>query len=121
MLPFLRYAAIGATGVTLDLVVFALLFNVGGVHEQVANALSTTLGIVCAFLLNSRFTFGKRDRMLSRFARFYGVGVFGIGVTTVALHVFATGLGVDPNLVKSATIPCVAVLQYWLNKKWSFA
>lgn len=119
--PFLLYMVIGCSGVTLDLATFALLFDVAGLHEQVANALSTTLGITSNFLLNSRFTFGKRDRLAVRFARFYGVGLFGMAVTTAALHVFVTVLGVEATLVKALTIPCVAVMQYWLNKKWSFA
>lgn len=119
--PFLLYLAIGVSGVALDLAVFALLFNVAGLHEQVANVLSTTLGITNNFLLNSFVNFNKRDRMLVRFARFYGVGAFGMLITTVALQVFVAVLGFSPNLVKTITIPCVAATQYWLNKKWSFA
>jgi putative flippase GtrA len=119
--PFLLYIAIGAVGVAADLAVFVLLFNGFGLHEQVANALGTTLGITNNFLLNSYFNFNKRDRMLARFARFYGVGVIGMLMTTAALQVFVTFLGFHPNLVKTATIPVVAVAQYWLNKKWSFA
>lgn len=118
---FLLYIAIGTSGVAADLATFVLLFNVFGLHAQVANALSTTLGITNNFLLNSYFNFNKRDRKLARFARFYGVGVFGMLLTTVALQVFVTNLGFGPNLVKTVTIPIVAVVQYLLNKKWSFA
>lgn len=117
---FLLYAAIGCSGVLLDLVLFLLLYNALGVHEIAATAISTTAGITNNFLLNSFVNFRKRDDMLRRFLRFYAVGVLGIGLTAALLAVFSTGLGVDPNVVKVVSLPVVLVLQFTLNKRWSF-
>lgn len=117
---FWLYALIGLSGVLLDYGAFLVLFNIAGVHEQIANALSTTLGITNNFTLNTLFNFRKRDRLAVRFARFYLVGLAGIGLTFLLLHAFSGRLGVDPNLVKAGSLPLVLVLQYTLNKKWSF-
>ncbi|MFJ9022757.1 GtrA family protein [Streptomyces sp. NPDC102259] len=117
----ITYALVGGSGVLLDLGAFLLLYNVAGLHEQVANVLSTSLGITNNFVLNALFTFGKRDRLLLRYLRFYAVGLTGIALTFVLLAVFSRGLGVDPNLVKAGSLPLVLVFQFALNRKWSFA
>jgi putative flippase GtrA len=117
---FVLYQLIGVSGVLLDLLLFLLLYNGLGVHEQLATVVSTSAGITNNFLLNSFFNFRKRDGLLKRFLRFYTVGLVGIAVVAVLLLVFHSWLGVDANLVKVASLPVVAVLQFLLNKKWSF-
>ncbi|MGH3797115.1 MAG: GtrA family protein [Pseudonocardiaceae bacterium] len=117
---FLLYAVIGCSGVLLDLVLFLLLYDIAGLHEQVATAISTTAGITNSFLLNTFLNFRMRDRLLVRFLRFYSVGLLGLALTATLLLVFCTLLGADPNVVKVFSLPMVAVLQYTLNKKWSF-
>ena len=116
-----RYAAIGVLGVCLDYGLFVILFTAVGLHPQIANALSTSAGITNNFALNALFNFRRRDRLLVRFARFYAVGLSGIALTFVLLAVFATWLGLPANLVKAASLPLVLVLQYTINRKWSFA
>lgn len=116
-----RYAAIGAVGVCLDYGLFVVLFDLVGLHEQIANALSTTAGIVNNFALNALLNFRRRDRLLARFLRFYAVGLSGIALTFLLLAVFAGGLGVSADLVKAASLPLVLVLQYTINRRWSFA
>ncbi|MEG3627055.1 GtrA family protein [Streptomyces poriticola] len=115
------YTLVGGTGVALDLAAFALLHNVLGWHEQLANGVGTTLGITNNFVLNAVFTFDRRDRLLRRFVRFYAVGMCGIALTFGLLWLFAGRLGTDPNLVKAASLPLVLAVQFLLNRKWSFA
>ncbi|MFI7500272.1 GtrA family protein [Streptomyces sp. NPDC049687] len=116
-----RYTFIGGSGVVLDLVVFLLLHNGAGLNEQFANAISTTLAITNNFVLNARFTFEARDRIVVRFLRFYAVGLSGIALTNLLFLAFTDGLGVSANLVKLGSMPLVLALQFVLNKKWSFA
>jgi putative flippase GtrA len=116
-----RYTLIGGSGVALDLVVFLLLHNLAGMNEQVANALSTTLGIANNFVLNALFTFERRDRIVVRFLRFYAVGLTGIALTDLLFLAFTDGLGINADLVKAGSLPLVLALQFVLNRKWSFA
>ena len=117
----LSYTLIGGSGVALDLVVFLLLHNTAGMDEQFANAISTTLGIASNFVLNARFTFERRDRLVVRFLRFYAVGLTGIALTNLLFLAFTDGLGIDANLIKAGSLPLVLALQFVLNRKWSFA
>ncbi|MFF9159484.1 GtrA family protein [Streptomyces longwoodensis] len=114
------YALVGGSGVLLDLGAFLLLYDVAGWHEQLANVLSTSIGITNNFVLNALFTFRRRDRLLVRYLRFYAVGLTGIALTFVLLAVFSRGLGIDPNLVKAGSLPVVLLFQFALNRKWSF-
>ncbi|MFJ6083988.1 GtrA family protein [Streptomyces sp. NPDC092369] len=116
-----RYTVIGGSGVVIDFVVFLLLHNLAGMDEQLANALSTTLGIANNFVLNALFTFERRDRLVVRFLRFYAVGLTGIVFTNLLFLAFTNGLGIDANVVKAASLPLVLALQFVLNRKWSFA
>lgn len=117
---FVLYQLIGVSGVLLDLVLFLVLYNVVGMHEQIATVISTSAGITNNFLLNSFLNFRKRDGLLHRFVRFYAVGLLGIGLVALLLVVFHSWLGIDANIVKVVSMPIVAVLQFSLNKRWSF-
>lgn len=117
---FVLYQLIGASGALLDLLLFLALYNAVGMHEQVATAISTSVGIANNFLLNSYLNFRKRDGMLRRFVRFYTVGLVGLALVAVLLAVFHSWLGVDANIVKVVSMPIVAVLQFLVNKRWSF-
>ncbi|MBQ6644161.1 MAG: GtrA family protein [Saccharopolyspora sp.] len=114
------YGIIGVCGVTLDYLLFLLLFNVAGMHEQVANAISTSVGIANNFVFNAWLNFRTRDRLLRRFARFYSVGLAGMALTFLLLQLGSGAFGWNPNLVKAAAIPLVVGLQYLINKRWSF-
>ncbi|WP_330344645.1 GtrA family protein [Streptomyces longwoodensis] len=116
----ITYALVGGSGVLLDLAAFLLLYDVAGWHAQLANVLSTSIGITNNFVLNALFTFRRRDRLLVRYLRFYAVGLTGIALTFVLLAVFSRGLGIDPNLVKAGSLPVVLLVQFALNRKWSF-
>jgi putative flippase GtrA len=118
---FLLYAIIGLSGVLLDFLAFVLLYNLFGADEFVATFVSTTLGIVNNFVLNSALNFRTQDRPLGRFVRFYLVGAAGIVLTAAMFAVFSRRLGIDPNVVKMASMPVVLVFQYTLNKKWTFS
>lgn len=118
---FVRYAAIGSSGVAIDYGLFLLLFNLVGLHEQIASALSTSAGIANNFTLNALLNFHPRGRVLVRFARFYVVGLGGLALTFVLLYLFSGLLGLDPNLVKAGSLPLVLLVQYSLNRRWSFA
>ncbi|MFF0592963.1 GtrA family protein [Streptomyces antibioticus] len=116
-----RYTLIGGSGVLLDLLAFALLHRGAGLDEQLANAVSTTLGITSNFALNARFTFARRDRLAVRFLRFYAVGLTGIALTNLLFLLFTDALGIDATAVKAGSLPLVLALQFALNRKWSFA
>jgi putative flippase GtrA len=117
---FVIYACIGLVGVSLDLTSFAVFDRLLGWHYQFANVVSTSLGVLLNFLLNVRFNFKVRDRLLVRFGSFYAVGLTGMGATALLLALFVGWLAMPAVPVKSGTLVIVLLLQYNLNRWLTF-
>ncbi|HEX6258958.1 MAG TPA: GtrA family protein [Candidatus Saccharimonadales bacterium] len=116
---FILYALIGLCGVTLDYIVFLVLFNAFGVNAALATAISVVCGITNNFALNAIFNFKKRDHIFVRYLLFLAVGMFGL-VLSIAIIALGSQAGLDPNISKLLSIPFIVVLQYFLNKHISF-
>lgn len=139
----LLYVCIGICGASLDFGIFTLLNHGLDLHYQLANCISVTAGILLSFTLNSRFNFKKTDHLLKRFFSFYCVGLIGMGISAfilyffiglASIHQFGTeqlmqlGLfddleqadGMYTLLIKFGSIGVVTIVQFTLNKLYSF-
>lgn len=117
---FVIYSLIGFSGVFLDLFMFYILYEKFNISHQIANVFSTSLGIGNNFLLNAFFNFKKTDNIWVRFIRFYAIGMVGLLATAAFLYVTVDRLGFDATLSKMVSVVGVVLLQYALNKKYSF-
>jgi len=114
------YIVIGFSGLFLDLLIFYLMSDVAEMNYQFSNWVSTSMGITNNFLLNAFFNFKKKDRLWVRYARFYLIGCVGLALTAAILHVGVECLGAPKLWTKCFAIFFVFVVQYTLNKKFSF-
>lgn len=114
---FGRYAAIGVSGITLDVLLFALLIA-AGVGPLPATVVSTLAGIVNNYVLNARTNFGTGLSLRTGW-RFITVGLVGL-VLAAALLELLLRLGLGPLPAKLVSIPCVVIAQFFANKHWSF-
>lgn len=117
---FITYAIIGVSGATLDFAAFILMVKFIPVHYLLINACSTTLGITNNFILNARFNFGVKDRMIQRFLSFFAVGLLGMATGSAILYLLVDIMKVLPELSKLIVIFVIVFLQYSLNKRFSF-
>lgn len=133
---FIKYILIGFTGLALDLLSFVFMVRVLKVNELVANPISMTVGIVNNFFWNAFINFKRTDNLFRRFATFYSVGLFGILFGNTFLWFFHTVIGrqvgailtfISPviahyqlELIKAVSIVIIAIMQYFLNKRFSF-
>ncbi len=118
---FIVYALIGACCAALDFALFTLLLHWLGAHYLVANAAGAGAGIVSSFVLNRRFNFRQHDEPLRRFAAFFIVGLLGLALSSLMLFVGVDLLRLGELPVKLVSIVVVALVQYMLNRDWSFA
>ncbi|MGJ8676119.1 MAG: GtrA family protein [Akkermansiaceae bacterium] len=115
------YGVIGITGVSLDFLIYGLLVKSFGVDYQLANFISTSIGITHNFILNAFLNFKIKDRLLWRYLKFYAVGFTGMLIAAVLLHVMIEQMNYDELLSKALTIIVLFIIQYMLNKKFSFS
>ena len=79
---FLKFCAVGASGVVVNLAALALFGDGLGIHANIAAALAIELSIISNFLLNDGWTFSERNegpRWL-RMGRFHAVSLVGAAI-----------------------------------------
>ncbi len=117
---FILYSIIGVSGVAIDFVLFLILFNIFNFDKSLSTIVSTTAGITNNFIWNSVLNFKVKDRIISRFISFYGIGILGLTLTLVIFVVFVDLFTYNANFIKLISIIIVVIVQYTLNKNISF-
>ena len=123
-LQLLRFAAVGASGYVVNLVVFALALHGAGADYRVAAVAAFGVAVSNNFLWNSRWTFraeaGRVDSTRHQAARFLVVSVSafvaGLGLLTVLVEV----AGVAELPAQAVAIVAVTPFSFLANKLWSF-
>jgi len=117
---FFTYCIIGLCGVACDLLVYSLLLRSAITEYQTANAIRYLAGTVLSFMLNARFNFRVRDRLMVRFMIFLGVAMVGYAASAGMLHLLVEAARFGRYLAKGLTLIAVVPIQYNLNRRLSF-
>jgi putative flippase GtrA len=117
---FLLYCLIGLSGTLLDFGVYSQLVRTRLFDYQAANAISYASGTMLSFVLNTRFNFRVNDKIGLRLVCFFGVALLGWAVSAGLLHLLVGVCGYNKYLSKAATLVVVVILQYNLNRRFTF-
>lgn len=117
---FILYAIIGASGVVLDFIFFAILTDVLFVNYLPANIISVSCGIINNFFLNAKFNYKIKEKLWFRFISFYCIGLAGMGLSTLLLFLLIDLATIPALWAKVMTIVVVTVIQFLLNNHISF-
>lgn len=120
---FLKFAAVGATGVVVNLALFILLVGFG-LSKYVASPISIEFSIITNFLLNNFWTFKGRNARGSIWAKgvkFKGVSLLALTVSYTAFIILNLLFPHWPAYSHQflAIIPATLV-NYFLNSYWTF-
>lgn len=112
----------GIVGVVSNgaLFVLYLVMTRYGIGPKIAMSIAYGIGVAQTFLFNRRWTFRHRGSASAAFVRYcatYGIGYLTNLVTLVILVDLA---GWRHQWVQGATILCIAVLVFLLQKYWVF-
>ncbi|HEY8553753.1 MAG TPA: GtrA family protein [Burkholderiales bacterium] len=116
---FARYAAVGAIGTAVYLMLFFALVSLP-MDAVGASVLAFVPALVVQFLLNYHWTFRSRSEKLSAFRRFAGVSATGLGLNVLVMHAGVNMAGIEPRYVAILALLAVTVNNYTLNRIWSF-
>jgi putative flippase GtrA len=117
MTRFLRFSAVGALGVAVQLVSLHLLTGIAAVHYLIATPIAVTLAVAHNFIWHRLWTWRDRDvqptRACARFALANGVLslVSNVGVTAALV----SGAGVYPVAANAVAIVTSGLLNFWLG------
>jgi len=117
---FILYSIIGFSGLFIDLGLFWCFAEILDLNYQISNFLSTSVGISNNFILNAYFNFKKKDRIWLRYCKFYLVGCLGIVLTALTLYMGIEVFYCNAFLMKCISIVFVLIVQFALNKRFSF-
>ncbi len=117
---FFNYCLIGVSGVTIDFLVYSLLVWKCDLHYQYANVAGVCCGITNNFIWNYFVNFKSDRHLLLSFATFFTIGLLGLGISALLLHLFIKEMGVNEYIAKIFVIFVVTIVQFVLNKTITF-
>ncbi len=120
---FLKFLAVGATGVAVNLLSFTLLMG-GGLNKFIASPVAIELSVVTNFLFNNFWTFGGRDmndKIHIRGLKFNIISLAALGVSYATFLILSvvnpTGI---PQVHQAIGIVPATLINYFLNSYWTF-
>lgn len=114
------YGIIGTCTATLDFLIFTALTQGFNVYYIVANIISCSTGILCSFLLNRKYNFKVTDHTFRRLLIFVAVGITGMFLSSLILHITIELLQWNELVSKLISIIIVVLFQFLMNKHISF-
>jgi|SaaInlStandDraft_4_1057021.scaffolds.fasta_scaffold127760_2 putative flippase GtrA len=116
-IDFIKYIFFGGFGVLSDLILYSFLI-MQSINYQEANAWGYFLGTMISFILNRKYTFKIKDKVMRRFIKFWLVAM--TGYLTSVLLLFLLVPMFDSIISKLVTLTAVVFIQFTLNKKFTF-
>jgi dolichol-phosphate mannosyltransferase len=124
---FLRFGAVGLSGVVVDLGIFYVLRTILGIGLTRSAIFSSEIAIINNFLWNDIWTFsdisqrqpGKRQRF-RRFLKFNLVCLAGLIANVLIVNFLFNVLHVNEYLAKLIAIAIITFWNFWLNLKLSW-
>jgi putative flippase GtrA len=114
------YGIIGSFSAGSDFVIFYILTTICGVFYLPANIISVSVGISISFLLNRKFNFQVKDNVFKRFVLFFTIGLAGLFISSLLLYCFINLMDLDKIISKVLSIVGVVLMQFFLNKNFTF-
>lgn len=119
-----KYCIVGGTTTLVDLAVFYLLCEVGGMNATLSNVISISVSIAYAYVANKLFVFQTHcpdlSALMGEIGRFVsgrlGTMALEIGMVFVLCDLF----GMDGFAGKLTTQVVIFVSNYMLSKFWAF-
>lgn len=116
-----RFAAVGASGYAVNLVVFALAHNGAAVRYQGAAVLAFIVALANNFVWNRQWTFKARGgRAGFQAARFFVVSTVAFAFSLILLTLLVESLELAKLSAQAIAIACATPLNFAGNKLWSF-
>jgi putative flippase GtrA len=117
-----KFCLVGGTGYAVNLVVFAVCFELLHMHHLVAATCAFAVAVLNNFWWNRHWTFKvRRGRAGFQAARFFAVSIVAFLFAAGVLELLVSVAGVPAVLAQAISIAAATPLNFAGNKMWSFA
>ena len=111
-----RFLAIGATGLAVNMLAFALFANVAGLNYLLAAVLATQISTTWNFVLAERWAFRDRRRRVSsgstRFLAFLALNNLSLLLRGPMLYMLVSLIGMNPVLANLVSLLAIFVIRF---------
>lgn len=122
-LTFIKFCVTGLCGVIVNLGSFYLMLKLG-IHKFVASPVAILASIFSNFIMNNYWTFGDRVMISRRSVRGVKFALVSVMTLLVSSSVFVALSTLFPRifpvLLQACAIAPGALLNYYLNSRWTF-
>jgi putative flippase GtrA len=116
-----RFAAVGASGYVVNLVVFAACVHLLSVNYKFAAVIAFVISVLNNFWWNRHWTFGAKEaHPVGQAARFFAVSLVTFGFSYVVLVSLVDGAGMAKVIAQAISIVAGTPLSFVGQKLWSF-
>jgi dolichol-phosphate mannosyltransferase len=120
-MQLIRFAAVGASGYAVNLVVFTLAVHLAAIDYRVAAVIAFLVSVANNFWWNRHWTFDARDGHAGfQAARFLTVSVAAFLFAYVMLLVLVEAAGLPEVLAQATAIVAATPFSFLGQKLWSF-
>jgi putative flippase GtrA len=120
-LQLIRFAAVGATGYVVNLIVFAICVHVLKIDYKLAAVVAFLVSVMNNFWWNRHWTFSARaQHPVHQGAKFFAVSLVTFGFTYVVLVSLVDGAGISKVIAQAIAIAAGTPLSFLGQKLWSF-
>lgn len=117
-----RFAAVGAAGYVVNLVVYAFSVHGAGTDYRLAAVMAFCVALTCTFALNRHYTFrAGHGRLHHQAGRYLLVSLAGFATNLLALQLLVDGLGVAKVPAQAAAVILAAPVNFAGQRFWTFA
>ncbi|MDL2214769.1 GtrA family protein [Dysgonomonas sp. OttesenSCG-928-M03] len=130
----LKYGLVGGIGIGVEWISFFILRDVFNINFIASHIIGSILAITNNFILNSYFTFKATDKIWQRAASFFGIAAIGLIISSSLLPIFVKVINYSltyidfislsqkavQNLAKLGATGIVVIMQFFLNKYFTF-
>jgi putative flippase GtrA len=120
-MQLVKFALVGGSGYVVNLVVFALLAEVAGLHHIPAAVGAFCVAVTNNFLLNRHWTFRARDGHAGfQAARFFAVSLVGLSFNLVLLELLVSVAELPELPAQALAVAMAMPVNFIGNKLWTF-
>ena len=120
-MQLVKFALVGGSGYVVNLVVFALLAEVAGLHHIPAAVGAFCVAVTNNFLLNRHWTFRARNGHAGfQAARFFAVSLVGLGLNLAVLELLVSVAELPELPAQALAVAMAMPVNFIGNKLWTF-